>query len=83
MVSSTNAAQAAEGQRFRYDERVASAIIPALLVFAMMAEATVIGMLVVRPPFTFGQRHVKSKVVAADCAVHPGRKDCSTMLLPC
>lgn len=48
MTSVTNAAQAAEGQRFQYDERVASAIIPALLVFAGMAEAPVLAMLVVR-----------------------------------
>eukprot|EP00892_Ulva_mutabilis_P002875 jgi/Ulvmu1/12589/UM092_0019.1 len=47
MSSVTNAAQAAEGQRFRYDERVASAIIPALLVFATMADAPVLAMLVV------------------------------------
>lgn len=49
MTSTASTAQAAEGQRFKYDERVACAIIPALLVFAMMAEAPVIGMLVVRP----------------------------------
>lgn len=82
MASTANAAQAAEGQRFRYDERVASAIIPALLVFAMMAEAPVIGMLVVRPPFTFSQGPAKSNAIAAYHVVQLGN-DCSTMLLAC
>lgn len=38
----------AADQKFQYDERIAGAIIPAMLVFATMAEPAVLGMLVVR-----------------------------------
>lgn len=37
----------AADQKFQYDERIAGAIIPAMLVFATMAEPAVLGMLVV------------------------------------
>lgn len=37
----------AADQKFQYDERIAAAIIPAMLVFATMAEPAVLGMLVV------------------------------------
>jgi hypothetical protein len=42
------ALQRAANQKFQYDERVAIAIIPAMLVFATMAQSAVLGMLVVR-----------------------------------
>lgn len=45
--SSKPQARAAD-QKFQYDERIAGAIIPAMLVFATMAEPAVLGMLVVR-----------------------------------
>ena len=48
----------------------------------MMAEAPVIGMLVVRPPFTFSQGPAKSNAIAAYHVVQLGN-DCSTMLLAC
>lgn len=37
-------------QKFQYNDRVAVALVPALLVFAAAAEAAVLGMLLVRLP---------------------------------
>jgi hypothetical protein len=50
----------AADQKFQYDERIACAIIPAMLVFATMAAPAVLGMLVVRSNLYVADIHSRS-----------------------